>query len=67
MLDAIAQMKPEAYYLPLLDDSLLFATTRLAQKLRSQGKNVELGLTVKKLPKALEYANKKNYSHIVIF
>ncbi len=67
MLEAIAEMQPEAYYLPLLDESLVLATTRLAHKLRSEGKRVELGLTVKKFPKALEYANKKNYSHMVVY
>ncbi len=67
MLEVIAEMQPEAYYLPLLDESLVLATTRLAHKLRSEGKRVELGLTVKKFAKALEYANKKNYSHMVVY
>lgn len=66
MLDAITEKKGEVYYIALLDESMKFETSKLAQHLRGQGKYVELGLTVKKALKAIEYATKKNYSHVIL-
>ena len=58
---------PERFYLPLLDESLIKETASLAAKLRAEGKNVLLGFEVQKINKALEYANKKNISQVIIF
>ncbi|MEI7620392.1 MAG: histidine--tRNA ligase [Candidatus Falkowbacteria bacterium] len=55
------------YYLPLLSAGLESENVKLAQKLRSKGLNVEMGLEVVKISKALEYANKKKISQVVIF
>ncbi len=54
------------YYLPLLGFDLELETTKLAQKLRDKGLNVEMGLEVTKVGKALEYANKKGISRVII-
>ncbi|HKK54399.1 MAG TPA: histidine--tRNA ligase [Patescibacteria group bacterium] len=58
--------KEEKYYLPLLDEGLRKETTLLAQKLREKNYNVEEGLEVSKIGKALEYANKKNIDKVII-
>ena len=58
--------KVEKYYLPLLDEGLRKETTSLAQKLREKNYNVEEGLEVSKIGKALEYANKKNIDKVII-
>lgn len=61
-------VKPNTiFYLPLLDESLIFEIQKLANKLRSEGKNVLLGFEAQKINKALEYANKKSISNVVIF
>jgi histidyl-tRNA synthetase len=57
---------PEKYYLPLLDQDLNFTTNQLAKKLRLAGKNVLLGLDEQKVGKALEFANKKKISKVLI-
>jgi histidyl-tRNA synthetase len=56
----------DKYYLPLLSLELETATAKLAQKLRATGLNVEMGLEVTKIGKALEYANKKGMSQVII-
>lgn len=57
----------EIFYLPLLDESLLVQTRKLAKKLRSEGREVLLGFETQKINKALEFANKKGFSRVVIF
>jgi histidyl-tRNA synthetase len=57
----------EIFYLPLLDESLLVQARKLAKKLRSEGKEVLLGFETQKINKALEFANKKGISRVVIF
>ena len=54
------------YYLPLLGFDLESETIKLAQKLRDQGLSIEMGLEVTKVGKALEYANKKGITRVVI-
>jgi len=66
LLDQVAAAQSERYYLPLLDPSLALDCDRLAKKLRAQGKNVLLGLEEQKVGKALEFANKKNISQVII-
>ncbi len=66
LTDKVKQSAPDKYYLPLLDASLVLETNRLAKELRGQGKNVLVGLEAQKINKALEYANKKDISRVVI-
>jgi histidyl-tRNA synthetase len=54
-------------YLPLLADDLTMATRELATSLRGSGVAVEQGLEVQSLRKALDYANKKNFSFVIIY
>lgn len=53
-------------YLPLLDEKLYSTVQNLAKALRQQGRYVEVGLEVQKVGKALDYANKKRFSQIII-
>ena len=57
----------DIYYLPLLEASLTKAVWRLAKTLRQSGQQVELGLEPQKIGKALDYANKKGLSGVIIF
>ena len=57
----------DIYFLPLLDEKLFLETQILAKKLRSEWKNILLGLSVKKLVKALKFAEKNNIENIIIF
>ena len=66
LLDRVRDGKPEKYYLPLLDQKLVDDLNRLAKELRGQGKNVLVGLEEQKVGKALEFANKKQISKVVI-
>ncbi len=67
LLDGIKEMvKLEKYYLPILTENVRKEASGLAKKLRGEGKLVELGLEVQSLGKALEYANKKGISYVVI-
>ncbi|MFA7364946.1 MAG: histidine--tRNA ligase [Patescibacteria group bacterium] len=54
-------------YLPLLSESLSEKVFLLAKKLRKDGFKVEQGLSVTKIGKALEYANKKMIGSIIVF
>lgn len=67
MLEDIINTKEELYYIPLLDDEYFSDIQSISQKLRAEGKNVLTALSKKKLNKAIQYANKKGFSHIVIF
>ncbi len=57
----------EIFYLPLLDNNLIFKVHKLAGELRKEGKEVLVGFEVQKINKSLEYANKKGISQVVIF
>ncbi len=54
------------YFLPILSEKLESESFLLAQKLRKEGNRVEMGFNVVKISRALEYANKKNISYVVI-
>lgn len=66
MLDDIVWNHAERYYFPLLQEELFSDCQMIAATLRMEGKNVNLWLSPKKLAKALKYADKNNYSHVVI-
>ncbi len=68
LLGKIAEkIKEEIFYIPLLEEGLIDGVQKIAKKLRSERKNVELGLEVQKMGKALTYANKKKIGKVVIF
>lgn len=67
LLESIKNTHWEKYYIPLLLESLFLDTQKITKVLRWDWKRVNLGLSEKKLPKALKYAVKNNYSHLVIF
>lgn len=66
MLEAILSDNTDRYYFPLLEESYFSQNQMIAGTLRMEGKNVNLGLSPKKLAKALKYADKNNYSHVVV-
>jgi histidyl-tRNA synthetase len=65
-LDNLKLSVEEKYYLPLLDANLETAVNRLAKEWRSRGFNVLVGLEEQKIAKALEFANKKKISKVII-
>jgi histidyl-tRNA synthetase len=67
LLGKVKDNQPAKYYLPLLAEKLVGETTALVRKLRAQGKNILSGLEEQKIGKALEFANKKNISQVIIF
>ena len=64
LLDKIKQ--PIKYYLPLLNSKIVTEVNVLAKELRGQGLNVLVGLEEQKIGKALEFANKKNITRVII-
>lgn len=54
------------YYLPLLNISLKDKVNQLAKELRCRDLNVLVGLEEQKIGKALEFANKKNITKVII-
>ncbi|MGI6374263.1 MAG: histidine--tRNA ligase [Patescibacteria group bacterium] len=66
LLAGLDLIQPDVYYLPLLDKSLQMTIQRLAKEWRSRGHQVYLGLEEQKIAKALELANKKNFSKVII-
>jgi len=56
----------EIYYLPILDEDLRQSVWGLAKALRQSGKAIEIGLEAQKITKALDYANKKGLSKVII-
>lgn len=67
LLEKIQNSQEERYYFPLFDESLFLGSQKLTQSLRASWKSVNLGLAPKKFAKALKYADKHKYSHLVIF
>lgn len=64
---AIIDAKEELIYIPLLEENLFLDIQRIASNLRNGGKQVLVGLSTKKLWKALQYADKKWFSSVIIF
>ena len=67
LLDNLLFNSDILYYLPILDNSLKQQAAKLAQLLRSNNKHVILGLEEAKVGKALDWANKQNATHVIIF
>ncbi|MCX6824743.1 MAG: histidine--tRNA ligase [candidate division SR1 bacterium] len=63
ILDA---QKPELYYVPMLEEEYYDVYCKLAQKLRDTGKMVEQSLELQGVAKALQYANKKEITFVIL-
>lgn len=59
-------IKKDSYFLPILQEDLEKDAFLLAQKMRQEGKRVDLGLGLIKLAKALEYADKNGIGFVVV-
>jgi len=66
LLEGIQNIHPQKYYLPLLEWVEFSDLQKLASILRIEWKGVNTWLSEKKLQKAVKYAGKNNYSHLVI-
>lgn len=60
-------LQAEKYYLPNIDEGSKDDVLQLAQRLRSEGKNVEVGLSTQRVGKALEYADSKNIPYVILY
>lgn len=67
LLENIQNTFTPKYYLPLLEWVSFLELQKLASFLRLEWKDVNIWLSEKKLQKAIKYADKNNYSHVVIF
>lgn len=67
MMDKIINSHKNTYYLPLIEETLFWDIQKIASVMRLEWKDVNIGLSPRKLWKALKYADKNNYSHVVIF
>ena len=54
------------YYAPLLAEGTDMQISRIVSDLRSKGFNIEQGIEVQKINKALDYANKKGIQKVII-
>ncbi|HPT08111.1 MAG TPA: histidine--tRNA ligase [bacterium] len=59
-------LKQDYYYLPLLSEDLKNDVFLLAKKLRRDNYRVELGLSITKISRALEYADKNKITQVII-
>jgi histidyl-tRNA synthetase len=67
LVSKISDNQSIKYYLPLLDINLQTGLNRLVKELRAQGLNILVGLEEQKIGKALEFANKKKISQVIIY
>lgn len=67
MIEDILEFKKEdIYYVPMIDETVTSYVYTVAQSLRNEGKSVICGHVKQNIGKAIEYAEKGNFSHIVI-
>jgi len=73
LLGKAAEFEEKSYYLPLLSKKLELETAKLAKRLRigggegERGLNILAGLEEQKIGKALEFADKRQISQVIIF
>ena len=67
LIKDIKNNRASLYYLPLLSEAIIADSRELAKKLRAKGLNIEAGLKVQGIKKALDFANKKGFSRVIIF
>jgi histidyl-tRNA synthetase len=61
-----SNLKEDVYFLPLLDEKLKDDIFLLGQKMRQKGYRIENGLSVVKMSRALEYADKNKIGQVII-
>lgn len=59
-------IKDEAYYFPILSETLDEPVLSLADKLRKEGKRVEISFNTIKISKSFEYADKNKIGYVII-
>lgn len=59
-------LKDETYYIPIIDSRYENEIQKIAMNLRSEGKNIEVGLEELKFGKALGYADSKGFSKVIL-
>ncbi len=62
----LEEKKDDIYYIPMIDDDVNDYVNSLAHNLRKEGKSVVCGYNKQNITKAIEYAKKANFSHIII-
>ncbi|MCH2188667.1 histidine--tRNA ligase [Candidatus Gracilibacteria bacterium] len=67
MVDSVQAFRGDKYYIPLLENIAFSDIQNIAQKLRKSGKSVVVGTSVKKITKAMKFADKQNFSHIILY
>jgi len=67
LVSKIPNGQMDKFYLPLLDQKLQNKVRQLAKQLRIRGFNVLMSLEEQKIGKALEFANKKKISQVIIY
>lgn len=63
----IDNQKENKIYLPILDDSLIKETRKLAIKLRNKGNKILLGYEKQNISKAFKFAENKKINKVIIF
>ncbi len=66
LLDEL-NLKNEMYYLPIIDKALENEVQELSKRLRSEGKNVQIGLEEERIGNALSYANSRGIPFVILF
>lgn len=67
LLDSISEsIKKDIYYFPLIDERYGAIQQSYAKRLRFEGKNVQMGLEIQGIGKAMQYADKINATHILL-
>ncbi|WP_456471766.1 histidine--tRNA ligase [Methanocaldococcus sp.] len=66
MMNVDIEIKEEKYLIIPLNESLIKIAMDIAKKLRDKGKKVEMEIMGRKLRKALDYANNKGISKVII-
>jgi histidyl-tRNA synthetase len=68
LIDQVKRNRANSYYAPLLSENedVLLARDKIATELRDKGEIVEEGLDIQRLGKALDYANKRQLTHVII-
>jgi histidyl-tRNA synthetase len=56
----------ETYYIPIIDTKFEREVNALTTKLRNEGKQVISGFEIQNISKALEFANKKKISKVIL-
>ncbi len=67
MIEEVLEFKKEdLYYIPMIDDTVSSYVYTVARSLRKEGKSVVCGHIKQTIGKAIDYAEKGDFSHIVI-